>query len=466
MIKKYILKSNSEPLSNWINSVLKNHLKCNLENENEVNYIIDYFSRSGDKVTPRISYDAAVLKANQWLAKLLAIKNDKGACDFDIEHSFGNGFNLVKINSNDGLVFEGKQMLHCVGSYSVTKSDFFSLRDSANNSHVTLQIKDDILIQVQGKANGPIEEKDKELLKEFIIKKDLSVKRTEGVKIDLYSLSVDFYLKTFVEFCKIEGFSFDKNSKSNNVYFSPKDKIVVDLKKKPNLNDLIRKDLISLGVGINSEDLVNFCYQPKTNLDISILVVTEAINHDNYKIFDLLLKAKKWELWELEAILHWPDLMWAPNFKYLKRLSFFWFKLFQKDEKKSFAEDPTKKEEVAALNQLVEKGFLLLPKIHCSRFSPEFNAKAIGYAVSNSSDGVWKIHPIYSALNKGFSMWESSSMVKYNGMPIVLFKDKVSKCQASGREVCVTDKQKLDCCHTDYKNIIPLVLADNKSHSL
>jgi hypothetical protein len=75
-------------------------------------------------------------------------------------YRFENGAKFVELSSPAALEREGRMMGHCVASYArnVARgiSLIYSLRDIHNNPHVTMEVVDNKVRQVQGKANSAV----------------------------------------------------------------------------------------------------------------------------------------------------------------------------------------------------------------------------------------------------------------------------------------------------------------------
>jgi len=115
----------------------------------------------------RIGVDQALKSEQQWVAdnirateRMLAAKKDQ---DVDAEGvstvlSLDNGWRWVKVLSKDSLDREGALMRHCVGSYANLVAqgavDIWSLRDSDNQPHVTIETRGEELRQLKGFANA------------------------------------------------------------------------------------------------------------------------------------------------------------------------------------------------------------------------------------------------------------------------------------------------------------------------
>ena len=95
-----------------------------------------------------------------------------------------NGWTIQEVRSENDLSVEGNRMNHCVGSYceEVKKGNtrIFSLRDTQNNPHVTIETSPSgqDIIQIMGNSNNIPKKEYKEMIKEWIINKPLSPNMT------------------------------------------------------------------------------------------------------------------------------------------------------------------------------------------------------------------------------------------------------------------------------------------------
>lgn len=168
MLNKYKqqVNSGSTEIILWIDTVLKNYLskEGNEENQGEIEHILDYFSyrseHKGKKLRlKKMGYDTAVRLSQEWVAKM----NKKAAniveTEQDIEEikKLDNGLRLVRLVGENAFKREGKLMSHCVASYyDKSNVTVYSIRDGKNMPHCTMEITDNNVNQVKGKGNGSI----------------------------------------------------------------------------------------------------------------------------------------------------------------------------------------------------------------------------------------------------------------------------------------------------------------------
>lgn len=122
--------------------------------------------------------DKAMLKAAQ---KSRAVRIVDG--DEEIVEMLDEGFHIVRLLTPAALDRESAEMQHCIGNggYDNHLNDgrhlYLSLRDPHGKAHVTMEIEDGILIQLQGKQNAPPIRRYIDILVPYI--------RASGLKVDV-----------------------------------------------------------------------------------------------------------------------------------------------------------------------------------------------------------------------------------------------------------------------------------------
>jgi hypothetical protein len=150
----------------------------------DLDHLVDYFNyaldrpeelprdlRMGRDIT-RVSAPDALEKAEDW-TRWLAQKASDEEDSSGIEEIMSDGsYTWVYVTSPQALDREGKLMQHCVGSYAdevaESKCRIISLRDSQNEPHITLEIRDKTVVQIKGKQNQPPVKKYIPLLADFL----------------------------------------------------------------------------------------------------------------------------------------------------------------------------------------------------------------------------------------------------------------------------------------------------------
>lgn len=109
----------------------------------------------------KISVPEAIAAARAWhrsLAKRVAADWPEDWSGLSTVLRFGDGMKFVKLSSAASLEREGQMMGHCVAGYAGAVaagiSMIYSLRDTRNHPHVTVEIVAGHLRQLQGRANS------------------------------------------------------------------------------------------------------------------------------------------------------------------------------------------------------------------------------------------------------------------------------------------------------------------------
>jgi hypothetical protein len=153
-LKNYALGLNaSDVVVAWIEKRVKGK-----EPVSEVEHIIDYLiSDKAPKRLDRATYKQMKSNAEKWNNTLIKKGGKIKETDDSVETviDFGDGFKVVKLIEKEAYDREGFLMRHCVASYFGKDKEIYSLRDSDNQPHCTIE-KDN---QIKGKGNGDIHPK-------------------------------------------------------------------------------------------------------------------------------------------------------------------------------------------------------------------------------------------------------------------------------------------------------------------
>jgi hypothetical protein len=165
------------------------------EFEGQLRHVMDYFNYLlGDNEVPRelyvrdltrLSVEDALEKSEDWTKWLNKGKNISD--DTGIEKIMSTGpYTWVRVISKEALDYEGQAMGHCVGSYASRvaqdQCQIYSLRDSKNEPHVTIEARGDMVFQIKGKQNTAVVEKYRDSVAEFLTRSGLDATRTTDIK--------------------------------------------------------------------------------------------------------------------------------------------------------------------------------------------------------------------------------------------------------------------------------------------
>lgn len=123
-------------------------------------HCLDFLKSLDDKSLEnanRMSIQDVEVKSKEWLEKLLLNEESKQ----DLENtetiiSFDDGWKIVKLLNKAAYRREGKLMRHCVGSYNVSSSQIYSLRNENNMPYITIEVRGTYVSQVQSKGTSQI----------------------------------------------------------------------------------------------------------------------------------------------------------------------------------------------------------------------------------------------------------------------------------------------------------------------
>lgn len=154
----------------------------------------NYLSRMAEKYVdeqlqlekPRIRLDYLKTdhKINSMEKVLILYNKMMSRVDFSIGTKdvlcFRDGFKIVQLIGKDAFVAEGRGMDHCLGRDNYygaygKSHEFYSLRDTKNEPHVTIQVKNREIIQINGKGATAVNGKYHKYIFEFMRGRNLKV---------------------------------------------------------------------------------------------------------------------------------------------------------------------------------------------------------------------------------------------------------------------------------------------------
>jgi hypothetical protein len=104
--------------------------------------------------------------------------------DYTVFMDFEDWFKIVQLVSKESYEREGKLMSHCVSSYYGRESKIYSLRDSKNLPHATIEHGQ----QIKGKGNWKIDPKYIDYIVKFLEKTWMTVWENEMKNLGYYKL--------------------------------------------------------------------------------------------------------------------------------------------------------------------------------------------------------------------------------------------------------------------------------------
>ena len=154
--------------------------------------------------------DGAYQTAETWFNKQKVTNTQDGVTGTKLIHTYSDGYKILQLLTPLALDYESQHMGHCVGKggydTNVTsgKTIIYSLRDTKNIPHATLEVTDNILEQIKGKQNQPVVEKYRDYIATFInlnnFKDVNDIKSIGMIKLDnkIYTLKQLYEMKDIV----------------------------------------------------------------------------------------------------------------------------------------------------------------------------------------------------------------------------------------------------------------------------
>jgi len=154
--------------------------------------------------------DMAYQTAETWFNKQKVTNTQDGVAGTKLIHTYSDGYKILQLLTPTALDYESEHMGHCVGKGTydtkVTsgKTIIYSLRDTKNEPHATMEVTDNILEQIKGKQNQPVVEKYREYISTFInlnnFKKVKDIRNIGLVSLDnkIYTLKQLYEMKDIV----------------------------------------------------------------------------------------------------------------------------------------------------------------------------------------------------------------------------------------------------------------------------
>ena len=139
--------------------------KYEIPSQGEVEHVIDYLlSKQAPKKLRKASYEQMKEGAAKWVERMNKKAGGIVETEEDVEiiKIWKSGMRLVQLVGENAYKREGKLMSHCVaGYYGKSECKIYSIRDSNNNPHCTIEVmeRDGQINQIKGKGNGSIHPK-------------------------------------------------------------------------------------------------------------------------------------------------------------------------------------------------------------------------------------------------------------------------------------------------------------------
>lgn len=183
----------SEEVLAWCNTVLAVYHRKFQVPLTEAEHIVDFLlSPDAPSRLKRMSFVQAKASTDAWTKKNQKLGKDLVEEDGDTEvfMDLGDGMRIVKLLTSNAFKREGFLMRHCVGSYSPESASIYSLRDQANDPHVTFEVTRDgeTIQQIKGKGNGCIHPRYIDSTLKFLKSIGLEIRPTDMTNLGYYHM--------------------------------------------------------------------------------------------------------------------------------------------------------------------------------------------------------------------------------------------------------------------------------------
>lgn len=211
------LNANSE-VTWWLENTGKAALKKNMTEESELEHLIDWFvSGSAPQRLQKMSFKDAKRKTNEWMnANIKKGSSITETADDTKEFiDFKDGFKFMQLLTKNAFQREGSLMSHCLGGYNPSSDlKIYSLRDSKNNPHCTIEVRGDKEInQIKGKGNGNIHPKYINYVLDFLDKIGMKIRPSEMQNLGFYHID-----RSHIDFIKRIGLDHEMVCIRNEYY--------------------------------------------------------------------------------------------------------------------------------------------------------------------------------------------------------------------------------------------------------
>lgn len=175
--KVTIIQEYNESYPSWVQKALNEGstvylLNIEEDDKNKIFYWLNYLEILNKKDLSRISVPQLiknVASLNKELTKCTNVNDEEG---IEIIHQYDDKFSWVKIFGRESLYREGYMMNNCVSNYyddvSCNKTNIYSLRDTNNKPHVTLEVKNNVVTQIKGNCNLSVKKEYTDYVKDFL----------------------------------------------------------------------------------------------------------------------------------------------------------------------------------------------------------------------------------------------------------------------------------------------------------
>jgi len=184
------LNANQDIIS-WLASTGSKAFKNEKCSRDDIEHIIDWLVVTEKIRCLKLSITDALRLSKEWMEKNRnkPITNEIENVDTKEFIDFNDGFLFKQLLTKKSFQNEGSMMSHCLGGYNPGQDiSIYSLRDSKNQSHCTIEVrkKSNEIVQVKGKGNGSIHPKYVHYVISFFEKIGMKIRKEEMKNLGYY----------------------------------------------------------------------------------------------------------------------------------------------------------------------------------------------------------------------------------------------------------------------------------------
>jgi hypothetical protein len=204
-IMKFLSQSQDQILHNYLDA----NFNISAYFRAEIEHIIDYLENIDEREKIKQlkgNYIQVNNNAKKWTIstqkriKQKQIKDEEGLKNIMM---FDDGYRWVQLTTKENCKREGKEMGHCVGGYDPNIKTILSLRDPKNYPHVTIEIIENNIKQIKGKANTAPDMVYRSYIYQLLEKFPRLIVKGDGDKIGMMEYQGAFYIPNTSKWIRI-----------------------------------------------------------------------------------------------------------------------------------------------------------------------------------------------------------------------------------------------------------------------
>lgn len=188
----------NQEVKDWLATTGKKVMATLEDSTAEIEHVLDFFvSMAAPRRLQKMSFADAKRKAAEWSEANKKKGRDlvDGPDDIEVLYEFQDRSFIVKLKTKKAFQREGFLMNHCAGGYSPDSVDqlIYSYRDANNIPHATFEVrkKNNEIVQIKGKGNGPIHPKYVHPILEFLKTIGMEVRTKDMVNLGYHYIHGD-----------------------------------------------------------------------------------------------------------------------------------------------------------------------------------------------------------------------------------------------------------------------------------